>query len=122
MTLTGTFDITPPVVTLVGSGNISILQGSIYSESGATWTDATDGTGILSITNSGSVNTSVTGSYLLQYWKVDAAGNASTIVSRTIIVTANPDTTNPIIAITSHLNNALVTGTPTLLGTVSDSG
>ncbi len=122
MTLTGTFDITPPVVTLVGSGNISILQGSIYSESGATWTDATDGTGILSITNSGSVNTSFTGSYLLQYWKVDAAGNASTIVSRTIIVTANPDTTNPIIAITSHLNNALVTGTPTLLGTVSDSG
>ena len=36
-----------PIVTLQGSGTISLIQGSIYTEDGATWVDAIDGTGTI---------------------------------------------------------------------------
>ena len=46
---------------------------------------------------SGSVNTSIVGIYAIQYRKVDAAGNQSNTVTRTITVT---DQTNPIVILT----------------------
>ena len=38
-------DLTPPLVTLMGSGILTIAQGSTYTDSGASWTDNVDGTG-----------------------------------------------------------------------------
>ncbi len=66
-------DTTLPVVTLVGSGVINVLSGSLYSESGATWTDNVDGSGVIANPTSGSVNTSATGTYVLTYQYVDTA-------------------------------------------------
>lgn len=79
-------DDTPPVITLVGSGTITHLLNTSYTDSGATWTDNVDGTG--SLTASGTVNTNVVGSYTLTYNRTDAAGNAATQVTRTVNVIA----------------------------------
>jgi hypothetical protein len=61
-------DQTAPVVNLSGTSALTIAQGSLYVDSGATWTDNVDGTGSTltgsfsstgSFALSGSVNTSV---------------------------------------------------------------
>ncbi len=122
MSLLGTIDLTRPVITLIGSSTVTLTQGTAYTESGATWSDTLDGTGNLSVSNSGSVNTGVVGSSILEYWKTDTAGNRSLSLFRNITITAQPDTTRPLVAVTSHVNNALVTGNPTLAGTMSDTG
>lgn len=84
-----------PVVTLVGSGTVRIPQGTIWSDSGATWIDNMDGTGSISVASSGSVNSSVIGTYILTYRKIDAAGNTGS-VNRTVIVT---DITPPVLTL-----------------------
>ena len=40
-------DTTPPVITLVGSGTQTLFSGSLWTDSGATWTDNVDGTGTI---------------------------------------------------------------------------
>lgn len=40
-------DVIPPVVTLIGSSDITINAGSVYTDSGAYWTDNIDGSGFL---------------------------------------------------------------------------
>jgi prepilin-type N-terminal cleavage/methylation domain-containing protein len=78
-------DNTLPVITLNGSGNITIDKGTSYTESGATATDAHSGiNGSVSI--SGSVNTGVAGTYTITYNVSDKAGNAAATVSRTVNV------------------------------------
>ena len=74
----------PPVITLVGSSNVSINAGQPYSELGATWTDNVDGTG--SAVVSGVVNSSLAGLYVISYNYTDAAGNTGTLVSRNVTV------------------------------------
>ncbi len=78
-------DQTPPVVTLVGSGTQTLLIGSIYTESGATYTDNIDAPGTIPTPTSGMVNTSASGVYTLTYLKVDAAGNTGS-TTRTVTV------------------------------------
>ena len=38
-------DLTPPVVTLLGSPSITISHGSTYTDAGASWSDNVDGSG-----------------------------------------------------------------------------
>lgn len=40
-------DLTAPVVTLIGSGTLTLTQGATWSDPGATWSDNLDGTGSL---------------------------------------------------------------------------
>lgn len=82
------------MITLSGSGTVTHAQGTSYTDAGATWSDTEDGTG--SLTASGSVNTSQTGSYTLSYDYTDAQGNAATQVTRIVNVT---DQTIPIITL-----------------------
>ena len=77
-------DQTPPVVTLNGSGTVIVAHGGVYNESGATWTDNVDGAGTVVII-SGSVNTNVVGTYVLEYIYVDAGGNTGSVI-RTVQV------------------------------------
>jgi hypothetical protein len=63
-----------PVVQLIGEANITIPLNGSYTEPGATATDNTDGT--LEISISGTVNTDLEGTYILDYFAVDAAGNS----------------------------------------------
>ena len=89
-------DQTAPVLSLVGSGIQTVEQGSVYTELGATWTDAVDGSGILSIASSGTVDASLTGTYILEYTYTDAASNIGNTVTRTVIVA---DTIAPVVTL-----------------------
>ena len=77
-----------PVVTLTGSSTINLNVGATYTEQGASWTDAEDGSGTISSPTSGSVNTSVANTYTLTYTYTDAGG-LSDSVTRTVIVSEN---------------------------------
>jgi gliding motility-associated-like protein len=87
-TVTVQQDLTKPVVTLLGSTNITLARGcQTYTEPGFTATDNIDGTITNKVIVSGTVNTNVIGVYTLTYTVTDAAGNTSVPVTRTINVT-----------------------------------
>ncbi|MFK7782008.1 immunoglobulin-like domain-containing protein, partial [Psychroserpens sp.] len=91
-------DTTAPVITLIGSSNISLELGNSYSDQGATASDNIDGNLTSSIVVGGDIiDTNTVGSYTITYNVSDAAGNAATEVTRT--VTVNPDTTAPVITL-----------------------
>ena len=90
-------DSTPPVIKLSGAQIVTMDQippnaetGALtpYEDPGATVTDNVDGTS-LTATASGTVNTSVIGTYKITYKAVDTTGNVG-IKTRTVIVKA-PD-------------------------------
>ncbi|MFK7750301.1 MAG: S8 family serine peptidase [Kordia sp.] len=83
-----TTDTVAPVITLNGSATVNLTVGDSYTDAGATATDNVDGNLTSSIVVTGSVNTSVEGTYTLNYNVSDAAGNAATQVSRTVNVDA----------------------------------
>lgn len=88
-------DEVPPVISLTGSGAITLEVGAMYIDAGATWNDNIDGTG--NLVGTGSVNTSSTGSYTVSYDYTDTAGNVATQVTRIVNVV---DTTAPVITLT----------------------
>ncbi|NCW27569.1 MAG: DUF5011 domain-containing protein, partial [Verrucomicrobia bacterium] len=75
-----------PVITRDGSAAINLTVGDSYTDAGATAVDAIDGS--VTVTPSGTVNTAVAGTYTITYNASDAAGNAATPVTRTVIVAA----------------------------------
>ena len=77
-----------PVIScaLTGSSTITLTVGDTFADPRATATDDGDGNITSSISISGSVNTSTAGTYTLSYNVSDAAGNAATVVQRTVIV------------------------------------
>ena len=79
-------DTTPPVITLSGASTLNITQGNGYTDAGAMCIDNIDPT--CTVTVSGSVNTSQTGTYIITYRAVDQAGNQATPITRTIQVQA----------------------------------
>ncbi|MDR4969272.1 MAG: DUF5011 domain-containing protein, partial [Acholeplasmataceae bacterium] len=83
-------DITDPVINLNGSSTMYLEVYSSYSEPGATVTDNVDSNIQPVIT--GSVNTSLLGSYIITYNATDSSGNTATPKTRTVIVR---DTTAP---------------------------
>ncbi|AXG71264.1 pesticidal crystal protein Cry22Aa [Kordia sp. SMS9] len=87
----------PPVITLNGDATVNLNVGDLYTELGATAVDNVDGdlSNIINIT--GSVDTSVAGTYIILYNVSDAAGNAAAEVTRTVNVFA--DTTIPVITL-----------------------
>lgn len=80
-------DTTAPVITLTGASTINLEVGDAYTELGATATDNVDGDLTSSIVITGTVNTSSAGTYTKYYNVSDAAGNAATQRTRSIIVT-----------------------------------
>ncbi len=112
--VTATPDTTPPAITLIGSNNITVEQGSTYSDQGALATDNIDNTSEITsrIIMSGSVNTSSIGIYTLNYDVFDNSGNAAPTVSRTVQVVAAADTTAPTISLAGNNPINLIVGTP----------
>ncbi len=86
-------DTVKPVITLNGSATMAIVQGSSFTDPGATASDDRDGNISSKVAVSGSVNTGAVGTYTLSYNVKDAAGNAATTVTRTVTVTAAPTPT-----------------------------
>ena len=66
-------DTTAPAVTLNGSGTVNIEFSNNYTELGATWSDAVDGTGLIVAASSGLVNTGSLGNYTLSYSYADSS-------------------------------------------------
>ena len=93
----GLIDIIPPTISLVGSSTINIKLENTFTDPGATATDNIDGDITSSIITSGTVDTSSTGSYTIDYSISDATGNSAS-VTRTVVV--YQDTTAPIITLT----------------------
>ena len=113
-------DITPPVITVLGSNPVTVERGDAYTDAGAT----ADGGETVS-TNLGGLNTNVVGTYTITYSATDASQNTG-YATRTVNVV---DTTNPVISVTGD-NPATVelgdtysdAGATTTEGTVSSSG
>jgi hypothetical protein len=82
---TSTSTTTPPVITLNGSSTLNILLNSIFTDPGATATDAEDGT--VAVVATGTVNTAATGTYSILYTATDSDTNVAT-TSRTWNVVA----------------------------------
>ncbi|RLL49978.1 DUF5011 domain-containing protein, partial [Mariprofundus sp. EBB-1] len=82
-------DSTPPVTTLIG-GNMSVIQGGVFTDPGATANDNLDGniSGNIVVTG-GPVNTAaaVGTIFTLKYNVSDAAGNVAIQKSRTVTIT-----------------------------------
>ncbi|MFT7288361.1 MAG: YD repeat-containing protein, partial [Halieaceae bacterium] len=82
-------DDVPPVITLLGDPEVSVLFGALYEDAGATASDDIDGDISDAIVVSGSVDGATEGTYTLTYDVSDAAGNAAESVSRTVTVEAD---------------------------------
>jgi prepilin-type N-terminal cleavage/methylation domain-containing protein len=76
-------DNTIPVITMNGYNPVTVITGNSYVDAGATATDNIDGT--ISVTTSGSVNTSIAGAYTITYNVSDTVGNTA-ILTRTVNV------------------------------------
>ena len=83
-----------PVIScaLTGSSTITLTVGDTFPDPGATASDDIDGDLTSSITTSGTVDTSIAGTYSVEYSVLDSGNNTSS-VTRTIIVNTPPDTT-----------------------------
>ena len=108
-------DTVAPVITLQGSATINITVGGTFTDPGATATDNIDGNITANIVVAGdAVNVNASGTYIITYNVSDAAGNAATQKTRTVIVTAVPVTSGAYIYAT--------TGTVTIASTIADWG
>ncbi len=89
-------DQTAPVITLLGTTPLTIAQGAIYNDAGATALDNVDGNISANIAAINPVNTATVGTYTVTYNISDAATNAATQVTRTVNIT---DQTAPVITL-----------------------
>lgn len=79
-------DITPPVITLVGSSQVYVEKGTSYTDAGATANDNADGDISANIVVTNLVDVNVEGTYLVKYNVTDKAGNKATEKIRAVIV------------------------------------
>lgn len=88
-------DTTAPVIYLV-DGDVTVDQGTPYSEPGFAATDNKDGDLTANVVVTGTVDHDTPGLYVLSYTVQDAAGNATT---ETRLVYVKPDTQPPVITL-----------------------
>ncbi len=89
-------DTIPPVITILGTNPVNIIQKTIYTDAGATARDNVNG--IVTVSSFGIVNTAIIGTYIITYKAKDTAGNVATAI-RTVKVVAAKDTIPPVITI-----------------------
>ena len=89
-------DTEAPIITLLGASNFSINNDEIYTDPGFTVTDNIDNNLEANVTISGTVDTSIPGTYTLTYDVTDTAGNPA--IQKTRIVTV-VDTVAPTITL-----------------------
>ena len=83
-------DTTPPSITILGDETIYLAVGDSYSDAGATAFDNYDLDITSAITQSGSVDTAVVGTYYIVYNATDSNGNSAPRATRTVIVGTPP--------------------------------
>lgn len=85
-----------PLITLLGSADVTVAQGSSYTDPGATAVDKEDGNVTANISVTGNVVTATVGTYILTYNVTDSDGNEAIAVIRTVNVT---DQTIPVLTL-----------------------
>ena len=93
-------DNTAPIITITGDNPATVELGTTYDDVGAT---ADDGE---IVTSTGTVTTSIVGTYTITYTATDANNNTGT-ATRTVNVV---DTTGPVITITGNLTPTIEAG------------
>jgi prepilin-type N-terminal cleavage/methylation domain-containing protein len=81
------YDVTPPVITLIGDSYLELEQGEPYTELGATANDNKDGNITDDILTIGIVDTNTEGTYTITYTVEDEIGNDAA-VTRTVSILA----------------------------------
>ncbi|MBT5689598.1 MAG: DUF5011 domain-containing protein, partial [Opitutae bacterium] len=104
-------DGTPPALVLNGVSPSTVIKDSVFTDPGVTAIDEADGDLTTSVKTTGSVDTSTVGEYTLTYSVSDLSTNES-IISRTVIVTADADTTPPVVTLLGNTTITLEAGTP----------
>lgn len=87
-------DTTAPTVSLNGDATVTLLVGDLYEELGATASDSVDCCLDDSIVISGSVDTTIAGTYTITYSATDLSGNTGQSI-RTVIVELVPISLSP---------------------------
>jgi prepilin-type N-terminal cleavage/methylation domain-containing protein len=82
---TGDLDVTPPIITILGDNPVSINQGTVYNDAGATALDNVDGDITYRISVSNNVINNTPGVYTVTYTVSDNAENQTTAI-RTVYV------------------------------------
>ena len=98
-----------PVITLIGSSTVSVVQDTSYTDTGANVTDNVDAGSV--IYGTGTVTIGTVGSYVLSYDYTDAAGNVATTVTRTVNVISSGTYT-----VSGTLVNAAGASVPNMTG------
>ncbi len=97
-----------PIITLIGSNQITLQVGTVYTELGATANDTQDGDLTASILiDSSAVNTAVVGTYVVTYNVTDSNGNNAMERLRQVNVV---DTTIPVITLLGVNPQAIARG------------
>ena len=78
-------DTDAPAITLSGSQTVYIQRGTTFSEPGYTAVDDADGDVTDLVTQSGTVDTDVAGTYTLTYAARDAAGNSAEVQRQVVV-------------------------------------
>jgi hypothetical protein len=86
-------DTRAPAISLVGSATMSVNRGSAFVDPGATATDSCSGNLTSAIVRTGTVNTSVAGTYTLTYSVTDGAGLRSSVTRTVTVVGTTCNTT-----------------------------
>ena len=97
-------DVTPPVITIIGDGTVTITEGDTYTDAGATAADNVDGDITGNIFTVNPVNTNTPGTYIVTYNVQDSSNNLAAQVTRTVIVESAPDVTIPVITINGDVS------------------
>ena len=104
-------DISIPIITMLGSSPVTVVQNATYVDGGATASDDVDGDITASITPSSDVDTSVLGEYTVTYDVTDSSGNPAEQVVRIVNVV---DATIPVITLIGPSPVDAEAGTPYL--------
>jgi|GEM_PF-2526229 S-layer homology domain./Glycosyl hydrolase family 59. len=100
-------DTVKPVISLNGDAVVNLPIGAEYTDAGASAQDDWDGdltesivTTVTNNVNDGTtLDIAVAGTYTFHYNVTDAAGNAADEVTRTVVVSEDPDTVKPVITL-----------------------
>ena len=111
-------DVTPPVISLHGDSPATVILNSTYEDAGATALDNVDGP--VTVTTSGSVDTSTVDTYTLTYTATDAAGNQAT-AERFVSVITN-DSTARVVGIVQDKSGTPLAGVTIAILNRSDYG
>jgi hypothetical protein len=103
-------DTTKPVISLVGSSTINLVKNvDSYTEYGANVTDNNKDTMNNADVNGDTVDTTILGTYIVEYDASDPSSNVANMVARTVNVVAGDA---PVITITGNNPESVIVGDP----------